>query len=327
MRRVNLQYDGQTRHYLIYVPDNISSKIPADVVIGFHGYQGTASGLEREVTGGFNKYADLYNFIAIYPQSTYFFNEGEYISTFNVPAGSQVSGTKNEICTNEASKYPKFPSCANPSRCAYMPCSDDIGFVKFLIESLRKDNNIKKIFLFGNSTGGMFAQTVACKHPELISGVLNVNGMQTFGHNCTPRVPMNMIIYGSLNDTTIPPKNILASDGYLYESIDTIVNKLSLQFQCEGRQNKTVKNRETFVETIFTGCQNQASIVAILNLEGDHVWPETGFDEVTGTSGWVSYGYCASDLQPELKNDFCRDNLAIDSWGPRYLLEHLLKRN
>ena len=52
--------------------------------------------------------------------------------------------------------------------------------------------------MFGNSTGGMFAQTVGCTYPELIKGIMNVIGMQALGFSCTPGKPVNFTIYGAL---------------------------------------------------------------------------------------------------------------------------------
>ena len=84
MKRVDMRFDNEDRHYLIYSPQDSSADSPLDLVIGFHGYAGTASGLELEVTGGFNQFADKYNFIAVYPQSLYLFEEGEYLSLIHI---------------------------------------------------------------------------------------------------------------------------------------------------------------------------------------------------------------------------------------------------
>ena len=68
MTRVDVNFEGESRHYLIYEP-NADIKTTS-LVIGIHGYTGTASGFEKETTGGFNLSADKYNFIAVYPQGT-----------------------------------------------------------------------------------------------------------------------------------------------------------------------------------------------------------------------------------------------------------------
>ena len=74
MVRVDLPYENEDRHYYIYTP-NTKETNPIDLVIGLHGYTGTALGFERETTGGFNKAADDYGFIAVYPQGKFFYQK------------------------------------------------------------------------------------------------------------------------------------------------------------------------------------------------------------------------------------------------------------
>ena len=324
MKRVDMQFDNEDRHYLIYSPKGSSAESPLDLVIGFHGYAGTASGFELEVTGGFNQFADKYNFIAVYPQSLYLFEEGDYYSTFNDLTGSKSGSQLLEICTLDAYKYPKFSNCKYPSRCSYQPCTDDIGFVRQLITDIKKDYKIQNIYVFGNSTGGLFAQRFGCSHPELIKGILNVSATQTFGYGCIPSLPVSLTIYSSEKDTAVPPINVEASDGYLYEPMSRVIQNFVDKFKCKKVYNETVKNNETFVKMQYTECADEVVITSILNLEGYHVWPETGFDDLTKKSKWVPYGYCATDLQPELKNEKCRENLNIDPWGADFLVKHLL---
>ena len=72
MDRVQINYEDHTRYFLIHEPDTYSSSNPINLVIGIHGYTGTASGFEKETTGGFNKSADEFGFIAAYPQGEFF---------------------------------------------------------------------------------------------------------------------------------------------------------------------------------------------------------------------------------------------------------------
>ena len=45
MDRVHINYEDQKRYFLIHEPDAYSSSNPINLVIGLHGYTGTASGL------------------------------------------------------------------------------------------------------------------------------------------------------------------------------------------------------------------------------------------------------------------------------------------
>ena len=83
MEKVFVDHENEKRHYLIYKPHAFNENQSIDLVIGLHGYNGSASGFESEVTGGFNKLANKYNFIAVYPESLNFYDGETLVSTFN----------------------------------------------------------------------------------------------------------------------------------------------------------------------------------------------------------------------------------------------------
>ena len=143
MDRVEINFDDENRHYLIYKPQQISSE-PIDLVVGLHGYTDTASGFESETTGGFNASADKYNFIAIYPQGSFFYEsqifrgiKTDYVSSWNDLTGSKTKTPTGETCALDAIKYVKYKNCDlnEAGRCAWARCGDDIGFIKKIIDS------------------------------------------------------------------------------------------------------------------------------------------------------------------------------------------------
>ena len=56
----------------------------------------------------------------------------------------------------------------------------------------------------------MIAQAVGCKLAEKVDAIINIAGMQHLGMSCIPEKPISMVIYGAKNDTTVPPKDIIA---------------------------------------------------------------------------------------------------------------------
>ena len=141
MIRVDIDFEGESRHYLIYEPTNDTKA--TSLVIGIHGYTGTASGFEKETTGGFNLSADKYNFIAVYPQGTYFYEDkpfgrflnNTYVSSWNDLTGSKTKSKIGDTCAADAPEYPKFPNCkgTDAGRCAWASCGDDIAYLLSLI--------------------------------------------------------------------------------------------------------------------------------------------------------------------------------------------------
>ena len=61
--------------------------------------------------------------------------------------------------------------------------------------------------------------------------------------------------------------------------------------------------------------------MSILNLDSDHMWPETGYNKDTGISSYTNFGSCVGDIQSDLNAPKCyRSN---DRWGSEYILEKL----
>ena len=76
----------------------------------------------------------------------------------------------------------------------------------------------------------------ACKHPELLTAILSVNGMQAKDLSCTPDLPVNAILYGSYFDTGVTPVNIRSEDGYFYEPLENTVTSWKQKFQCNSKK-------------------------------------------------------------------------------------------
>ena len=82
--RVNLAFKDINRHYLVYEPSsNIND--PKKIVIGLHGYTGSASGFEIETTGGFNAMAESIILLL--------FIRRDYIFMKKITSGEQSSQT------------------------------------------------------------------------------------------------------------------------------------------------------------------------------------------------------------------------------------------
>ena len=316
MNEISLEHEGISRSYLLYVPDNISLDDENDLVIGLHGYTGTASGFEKETTGGFNITADKYGFIVIYPQGA-FFNANlfrhSFISSWNDLVGSKNSTVEGEICSIEAEIAPKYPECKNSSRCSWTSCSDDIGFIKKVIDKAKKDNNIRNIYLLGMSNGGMMAQAMACKYPELFKAVVNIVGMQHKGGSCVPDKPVNFIIYAGMKDIVVPPVNIESYDGYYYEPMNNTFVSWSEKFNCLKFNDDKYVYFDEFEQKTASDCNNNVKIYSILNMDRGHLWP--------GISS--NGGYCATSAQSNIKFLKCKKS-NINQWGNDFLMEIIL---
>ena len=324
MIRVDMDFEGESRHYLIYQPTNEIKT--TSLVVGIHGYTGTASGFEKETTGGFNLSADKYNFIAVYPQGTYFYEDkpfgrflnNTYVSSWNDLTGSRTKSKTGETCAADAPVYPKFPNCngTDAGRCAWASCGDDIAYLKKIIDDVKDKFTIQNIYIVGMSNGGMMAHAFACKYPDLLDGVLNVVGSPALGLGCEPKNPVNYIIYGGLKDDTVPPIDVVSWDKYYYTPINDITDKWSELFKC--KRKKTIKHNQfdEINETLYFDCKNGVKITNLLNLDQGHTWP--GINN-------SSAGNCRSSSQNDIIFNECKEK--INEWGNDFLLEKLFNHN
>ena len=316
MTEYEIEHESIKRTYLKYIPIDIDLKNEVDLFIGLHGYTGTASGFEKQTTGGFNEAAEKYQFIAIYPQGLYFNsienNSSSFVSSWNDLVGSRTKTPNGEICSIDAYSYPQYPNCSEGGRCSYTSCNDDLGFIKKVIDRAKADHKIRDIYLLGMSNGGNMAQALACKYPTIFTGVVNIVGMQHKDLSCTPDKPVNFIIYGAMKDTIVPPINIKSSDGYFYEPMRDTFNAWSEKFDCKFIKQLNFNLYDDFEKNIASGCKNNVQIISLLNRDKGHLWP--GIDR--------SVGYCYS--QPQSNLDYTKCDFSISNeWGNDFLINLL----
>ena len=326
MQKVYIEYEGDQRQYLFYLPENLDTPESIDLVIGLHGYNGTASGFESEVTGGFNKLANKYNFIALYPESLNFYDNDTLVNTFNDIIRPTTYEEISSICLSDSERYvyPKYPNC-DRGRCGWAPCADDASFVKMLIDIFKRNYNIRNVYMIGNSSGGTFVNSYVCKYPESITSAISINAMSRSGFGCTPNQPVNFISYASLKDTSVPPIGGVSADGLFYETQEDLINSWVDKFECKDKTSTTYKHYETFNENLFSDCLGGIKVISILNLDSDHMWPEAGFNKDSGISSYTNYGTCVTDIQNEFKIPKCyRTN---DRWGSEFILKKLFEIN
>lgn len=322
MERITLNYGGEARSYLIYIPD--VKKDSYDLMIGLHGYSGSATGFEKETTGGFNLYAEEQGIIVVYPQGSYFYQSIEsgsnemnpgiseyYVSSWNHLTSLYELNQDIKICDDNADLSPIYSNCSNQDACHWTSCSDDLGFIKDIVIHMKNTFSINKTYVMGLSNGGMMAQMAGCKYPDLFNGVLNVVGMHPLGLSCTPEKPTNLVIYGGMLDKSTPPVNITSSGGYFYEPILLTASSWSSKFNCKDKKSTSIDTIFQTKETVFYNCDNNVTITAILNLNSGHSWPGLSPGE----------GYCRSDLQSDIIYPECRDINKIN--GSKYLLDRL----
>ena len=268
----NILHDDAMRTFYTYVPSNIGKEMT--LVVGLHGYTGNAETFIRKGDADFNNFLEMNNFIGAYPEGKSFYANGRKFSSWNDLAGSIGQGPKGDICDIDRDYYPFPPDCENPHRCSWASCGDDIGFIEKVIDHHKNQYDIKSVIVIGMSNGGMLAQAIGCKLADKVDAIINIEGMQALGMSCIPDKPLTMVIYGAKNDTTVPPEDILASDGYFYEPMKNTVNDWKNAFNCSNSSKKQILNPAEITEEHFYDCNDGVTITSILDHNNDHDWPK-----------------------------------------------------
>ena len=268
----SILHDDVMRAFYTYVPPNIGKEMT--LVVGLHGYTGNAETFIRKGDADFNNFLEMNNFIGAYPEGKSFYANGRKFSSWNDLAGSIGQGPKGDICDIDRDYYPFPPDCVNPHRCSWASCGDDIGFIEKVIDHHKNQYDIKSVIVIGMSNGGMLAQAIGCKLAGKVDAIINIEGMQALGMSCIPDKPLTMVIYGAKNDTTVPPEDILASDGYFYEPMKNTVNDWKNAFNCSNSTKKQILNPAEITEEHFYDCNDGVTITSILDHNNDHDWPK-----------------------------------------------------
>ena len=299
MARHAIEHDGLEREFFVFLPSSYDGTKPHPVVIFMHGYGGSATGTEAEVTQGLNFYAERAGFIVVYPQSTWFMvnagSPGQWeASSWNHISDAFDEGPAGPICTAEATPYPCPPECGDCGACGWASCHDDVGFVTALVEDIHSTMAVDDVFVSGFSNGAMMAQRIACEASQLFTAAALIGARGEPGFECTPTQPMPLLQINGGKDTTVPHDRSESHAGYFYADTHSVAEHWSGGAQCavESTQWTASSISGKLVQCTQSCAGEEFESIDCLWPDGDHRWP--------GTPGKMgSNGYCVSELQSD----------------------------
>ncbi len=171
--RVDIQYGGLGRGYIVHVPPQRSSANALPVILNFHGSGSSAEQQERY--SGMDATADRYGFIAVYPNGT---GRGTRALTWNA-GGCCAYAQRNKV--------------------------DDVGFTIALLDDLATLTHMDRarVYATGISNGGMMAFRLGVEAPDRIAAIAPVEGalmVETSG----PARSMPLMLFNSVDDRYVP---------------------------------------------------------------------------------------------------------------------------
>ena len=323
-------WEGVEREYLIFLPTRHSTDKEFPLVVGLHGYTGTASGFEKETTKGMNLHADYRNYIAVYPQGVNFWGKVNgmpfFVSSWNdIESNALPRENERPICIKTRGEFPRPDECKQYSHCAWTGCYDDIGFIKAVIEKVSEEYKVDKSrrYLSGMSNGGAMAHRFACLHPEILAAAASISGSIPRDRSCVPKIPISYLqIFGD-KDMVTPISGEVSIDGWYYEKPETSFTKWADSMGCSmdlviddletGENNKLIcKSRKSCAQ------DDLLEVTNCLVPGGGHAWP--------GQKPGV--GYCRSKEQSESmpNQSECLDNKGREiNWGNELIWEFFNK--
>jgi poly(3-hydroxybutyrate) depolymerase len=326
MTRYVLEHDGLEREYFVFLPSSYDGDKKHPVAIFLHGYGGTATGTEAEVTQGLNFYAEKFGYVMIYPQSTWFMAGSSPETQWEVSSWNHISdgfdkGPDGPTCAIDVDTFPCPPECGVCGRCGWSSCHDDVGFLESLVTRLSKDLKVEKnsLSVSGFSNGSQMVNRIVCESSELFSAAVMVGGRLERGFECTPESPMPVLQITGSADEVIPFDGRRSSSGYFYATTTSTTESWVDGDACGVEREEWISPTIDGVAvqcTVACGDTDHPSVDCIWP-EGNHRWP--------GTPGFRgSNGYCVTELQaasmPEQTICIAPDSDA-EFWGSQLMFE------
>ena len=243
-QRVNtIVHDGESREYILYVPESYDGTFDVPLMLNFHGFGGDIS--------SYMEYADMRpqaeseKFILIYPQGTLM----DGFSHWN----------------------PSLPHADNKSN------ADDLGFIEALISELSTDYMIdtKRIYACGYSNGAMMSYGLASHKSELIAAVGSISGTM-LDTDSIPSHSMPVIIIHGTSDSVLP-----YNGNSEFNSVEMVVNYW-VNFNDANTTpitNTIEDNGTNIVHYQYTQGLGSVSVEHYKIVEGKHVWFNLNYQE------------------------------------------------
>ena len=236
-----LVHDGETREYLLYVPNTYNGSSAVPLLFNFHG--GTDSANNQLSYVDMRSLADSENFILVYPQA--FLEDGE--TNWNTLRDGEISKLS----------------------------ADDFGFVASMIDTLAASYRIDttRVYATGYSNGGGMSYALACQLSDKIAAVAPVSGLMPIdgaAYPCSPTHPTSVLIINGTADFVRPYEGY---DGYLLGVDDAV------SFWVDHNGNTSTPETTTFSgggktieRSIYTGGSGSAEVRLYKVINGDHIW-------------------------------------------------------
>lgn len=235
-----IESSGQTRTYLLYVPESYRPDSPIPLVISLHGY---AEWPAHEMQlSGWNKLADEFGFIVVYPSGTGF--PKHWHDTGRAEPGEETL--------------------------------TDVRFISDLIDKLEQEYNIdpKRVYANGLSNGGGMSVLLACDLSDRIAAIGSVSGAYLIPEQeCRPSRPFPLIAFHGTADPIVPyhggPSEVFELP---FPDVPGWIGHWAADNGCSNIP-QVLPPSGSVDGIVYGNCEQDASVIFYTINGGGHAWP------------------------------------------------------
>ncbi len=171
LQQGTIKVDGRVRNYLAYIPENLPANSPLLFVL--HGSLGRPQQMRELTAYRFERLADQYNFIVIYPEGF---------------------GAHWNDCRKRANYSARTQHI------------DDVGLMRSLVAHFRTRYhiNLARVYAMGYSNGGHMAYRLGLEAPDLVSGIAAVSANLPVQDNSDCQIANKPVSVMIMNGTADP---------------------------------------------------------------------------------------------------------------------------
>ncbi len=149
---------------------------------------------------------------------------------------------------------------------------DDADFIKTVLVKLENDLavNDSRVYVAGESNGGMLAYRLACDFPEDFAAIAAVSATSVVTERCNATSPVSVMAIQGTADTVIPYNNSTRSSSDL--PVPPTVNAISYWAQRDGTVSESQQQVGNNTVTTYGGGSNGTEVVLYTVNGGTHGW-------------------------------------------------------
>jgi len=237
---------GRKRRYLLYVPESYDPGLPAPLVISIHGFVQWPA--HQRGLSGWNKLADKYGFLVVYPRGSGF------------PLRWNAGPITNDLVKTQR----------------------EVDFFSDLLDHLSREFNIdpKRIYVNGMSNGGGMAHLLACTMTGRIAAFGGVAGAYLYPEEvCRPSRPTPWIAFHGREDPVVPYQGGPSRNHHgriLFTSIESWARKWA-EYNCCGLEPEIDQITHQITRFVYRRCEDDVEVVLYSIEGGGHTWPGGGW--------------------------------------------------